>query len=130
MTAKSTSLVDRHVADRVRMQRMTVGMTQVKLGAALGVTFQQVQKYEKGSNRIGAGRLQQIAHLLQVPVAFFFEGAPGHGGSSQNSRSSPDYTRDFATSEEGQALAKAFQKITDVKLRRRIVALVERLAAL
>jgi transcriptional regulator with XRE-family HTH domain len=64
--------VDKHVGSRVRMRRVMLGMSQEKLGRALGITFQQVQKYEKGTNRIGASRLQHIARVLQVPVAFFF----------------------------------------------------------
>src|SRR5262249_5307405 len=67
---------DQHVGSRVRMRRKMLAMSQQKLGAALGLTFQQVQKYERGANRIGASRLQQISQILQVPVAFFFEGAP------------------------------------------------------
>ena len=73
---KAPNPIDRHVGSRVRMRRMMLAMSQEKLGDALGLTFQQVQKYEKGTNRIGASRLQQISHILQVPVAFFFEGAP------------------------------------------------------
>ena len=65
---KAPNPIDRHVGSRVRMRRMMLGMSQEKLGNALGLTFQQVQKYEKGTNRIGASRLQQIAHILQVPV--------------------------------------------------------------
>src|SRR5215813_12749236 len=73
---KAPNPIDKHVGSRVRMRRMMLSMSQEKLGGALGLTFQQVQKYEKGTNRIGASRLQQISHILQVPVAFFFEGAP------------------------------------------------------
>ena len=73
---KAPNPTDKHVGARVRMRRMMLSMSQEKLGDALGLTFQQVQKYEKGANRIGASRLQQIAHILQVPVSFFFEGAP------------------------------------------------------
>jgi transcriptional regulator with XRE-family HTH domain len=73
---KAPNPIDKHVGSRVRMRRMMLGMSQEKLGDALGLTFQQVQKYEKGTNRIGASRLQQISNILQVPVAFFFEGAP------------------------------------------------------
>src|SRR5262245_11635657 len=68
--------IDQHVGRRVRMRRKMLAMSQQKLGAALGLTFQQVQKYERGANRIGASRLQQMSHILQVPVEFFFEGAP------------------------------------------------------
>ena len=73
--------IDQHVGRRVRMRRKVLAISQQKLGAALGLTFQQVQKYEKGTNRIGASRLQQISHILRVPVAFFFEGAPNLHGS-------------------------------------------------
>src|ERR1700751_4114459 len=76
MAKKAPNPIDKHVGSRVRMRRMMLAMSQEKLGDALGLTFQQVQKYEKGTNRIGASRLQQISHILQVPVAFFFEGAP------------------------------------------------------
>src|SRR5574337_791085 len=76
MTKKAPNPIDKHVGSRVRMRRMMLAISQEKLGDALGLTFQQVQKYEKGTNRIGASRLQQISHVLQVPVAFFFEGAP------------------------------------------------------
>src|ERR1700728_862056 len=77
MAKKAPNPIDKHVGSRVRMRRMLMSMSQEKLGNALGLTFQQVQKYEKGTNRIGASRLQQIAGALKVPVAFFFEGAPG-----------------------------------------------------
>ena len=76
MAKKAPNPIDKHVGSRVRMRRMMLGMSQEKLGDALDLTFQQVQKYEKGSNRIGASRLQQVSQILQVPVAFFFEGAP------------------------------------------------------
>ena len=77
MPKKSPNPIDKHVGGRVRMQRMALGMSQEKLGDAIGLTFQQVQKYEKGANRISASRLQQIAHVLGVPVTYFFDGAPG-----------------------------------------------------
>ena len=76
MAKKAPNPIDKHVGSRVRMRRMMLGMSQEKLGDALGLTLQQVQKYEKGTNRIGASRLQQISLILQVPVSFFFEGAP------------------------------------------------------
>src|SRR5205807_10013477 len=79
---KAPNPVDKHVGSRVRLRRMMLSMSQEKLGDALGLTFQQVQKYEKGANRIGASRLQQISHSLQVPVSFFFEGAPDMTGLS------------------------------------------------
>src|ERR1700733_5418770 len=88
---------DKHVGSRVRMRRMMLSMSQEKLGDALDLTFQQVQKYEKGTNRIGASRLQQIAHILQVPVEFFFEGAPGAqiSGRADSDAPSPAYVSDF-----------------------------------
>jgi transcriptional regulator with XRE-family HTH domain len=110
---------------------MMLSMSQEKLGDALGLTFQQVQKYEKGTNRIGASRLQQIAHILQVPVSFFFEGAPhsaGHGGMSE--APSPAYVADFLATSDGLSLTKAFMRIKSSKLRRRIVDLVEQIAGI
>jgi transcriptional regulator with XRE-family HTH domain len=73
---KSPNPIDKHVGNRVRMRRLMLNMSQTKLGDALGLTFQQVQKYEKGTNRMGASRLQHLSQILQVPVPFFFEGAP------------------------------------------------------
>src|SRR6266849_374293 len=131
---KSPNPTDKHVGARVRMRRMMLGMSQEKLGDALGLTFQQVQKYEKGSNRIGASRLQHIAQILQVPVSFFFEGGPAvhvsSHGSTHASRgvsegASPSYVSDFLATRDGLALAKAFMAIKEKKLRHCIVALVE-----
>jgi transcriptional regulator with XRE-family HTH domain len=129
---KAPNPIDKHVGSRVRMRRMMLGMSQEKLGNALGLTFQQVQKYEKGTNRIGASRLQQIAHIVQVPVSFFFEGAPSvptagrHDGMGE--APSPAYVSDFLATSDGLALTKAFTRISDSKLRRRIVDLVEQIA--
>ena len=106
---------------------MMLQVTQEKLGAALGITFQQVQKYEQGTNRISASRLQHISHIMQVPVPFFFEGAPdqprGAGGPA-----TPAYVSEFLSSTDGLALVKAFTKIKEFKLRRRVVQLVEEIA--
>src|SRR5437870_7850466 len=121
---KAPNPIDQHVGRRVRMRRKMLAMSQQKLGAALGLTFQQVQKYEKGANRIGASRLQQIAHILQVPVSFFFEGAPavsGHHPTGISDAPSPAYVSDFLATSDGLALTKAFMRIKDTKLRRRIV---------
>lgn len=131
MTKKTPNPTDKHVGSRVRMRRMMLGMSQEKLGDALSLTFQQVQKYEKGTNRIGASRLQQIAHFLQVPVSFFFEGAPdlSVGGPSSGAEApSPAYVSDFLATSDGLALTKAFMRIKDQKLRRRIVDLVSQIA--
>ena len=131
MAKKTPNPVDKHVGSRVRMRRMMLSMSQEKLGDALGLTFQQVQKYEKGTNRIGASRLQQIAHILQVPVSFFFEGAPhvgGHHGGGMSEAPSPAYVSDFLATSDGLSLTKAFMRIKNSKLRRRIVDLVEQIA--
>ena len=127
---KTPNPTDKHVGARVRMRRMMLSMSQEKLGDALGLTFQQVQKYEKGSNRIGASRLQHIAQILQVPVSFFFEGGPGADGPRGGTElASPAYVSDFLASRDGLALVKAFMALKDKKLRRSIVALVEEIAA-
>ena len=131
MAKKAPNPIDKHVGSRVRMRRMMLSMSQEKLGDALGLTFQQVQKYEKGTNRIGASRLQQISTILQVPVAFFFEGAPDLGGvraPGGKDAPSPTYVADFLATSDGLALTKAFMRIGDPKLRRRIVDLVEQIA--
>jgi transcriptional regulator with XRE-family HTH domain len=130
MVKKAPNPIDKHVGSRVRMRRMMLSMSQEKLGDALGLTFQQVQKYEKGTNRIGASRLQQISLILQVPVAFFFEGAPNVPGQPDGLREapSPAYVSDFLATSEGLALTKAFTRIKEPKLRRRIVDLVEQIA--
>jgi transcriptional regulator with XRE-family HTH domain len=133
MTKKAPNPIDKHVGSRVRMRRMMLGMSQEKLGDALALTFQQVQKYEKGTNRIGASRLQQISHILQVPVAFFFEGAPHLTDGAMlaetvESAPSPTYVSDFLATSDGLSLTKAFMRIPDAKLRRRIVDLVQQIA--
>ena len=128
-TAKrSPHAVDRYVGDRVRMRRKMQGMSQEKLGDALGLTFQQVQKYEKGTNRIGAGRLQQIASIQQVPISFFFEGAPGSSSSVLEEMPSSAYVSDFYATSDGLALTKAYLRIRNAKLRRSIVDLVKQIS--
>jgi len=101
-------------------------MSQSALGDALGVTFQQVQKYERGANRVSASRLQHMAHILKVPVAFFFEGAPGHQKVA-NDASSFAYVSEFVSSQEGLALVRAFTRL-DSEKRRRVVNLIEEIA--
>lgn len=121
--------IDRHVGSRVRMRRMMLKMTQTTLAGALGITFQQVQKYEKGTNRISASRLQQISHILQVPVPFFFDGAPHVAAEPISIGRLPPHEEltDFMATRDGLALAKAFMRIRRVDLRRRIVDLVEQI---
>src|SRR6202451_2959803 len=112
---KAPNPIDKHVGARVRMRRLMVGMSQGKLGAALGVTFQQVQKYEKGANRIGASRLQHLARVLDVPPAFFFDGAPA-GGLQAVGFAEPEsnaYVVDFLSTNEGLQLNRAFSAIKD-----------------
>ena len=131
VSKKAPNPIDKHVGARVRMRRMMISMSQEKLGDKLGITFQQIQKYEKGTNRIGASRLQQIALVLSVPVAFFFEGAPTPDSMSSglSEPPSPAYVSDFLATSDGLALTKAFMKVKDAKVRRRIVDLVQSIAA-
>ena len=131
MSIKAPNPVDKYVGSRVRMRRIMLGMSQEKLGEALGLTFQQVQKYEKGTNRVGASRLQQISEILQVPVSFLFDGGPSGSVNADgfNEGTSPTYVSDFLATTEGLALTRAFTRIADSKLRRSIVELVEQIAA-
>jgi transcriptional regulator with XRE-family HTH domain len=128
--AKLPNPVDTHVGNRVRMRRMMLEMSQEKLGHALGLTFQQVQKYEKGACRIGASRLHQMSHILQVPIPFFFEDVPTLPGApvGKSAAPSPSYVSDFLATSDGLALTKAFMRIEEPKLRRRIVYLVQEIA--
>lgn len=128
---KTPNPIDKHVGARVRMRRMMLSMSQEKLGNALNLTFQQVQKYEKGTNRIGASRLQQISGILQVPISFFFDGAPDATGQRPGNLKetlSPSIVSDFMITSDGQSLVKSFAKIKSAKLRRRLVDLAEELA--
>ena len=131
MSTKAPNPVDKYVGSRVRMRRIMLGMSQEKLGDALGLTFQQVQKYEKGTNRVGASRLQQISEILQVPVSFLFDGGPrgNANGEAFGEGTSPAYVSDFLATSEGLALTRAFTRISDAKMRRSIVELVEQIAA-
>ena len=127
---KSPNPIDIHVGSRVRLRRMMLGMSQEKLGDQLGITFQQIQKYEKGTNRIGASRLQHIATVLSVPVAFFFEDAPGtpEEAASLGEGKPASYVVDFLSSSEGLSLNKAFIRIKDPKVRKKVVELVKAVA--
>jgi transcriptional regulator with XRE-family HTH domain len=127
MSTKNPLPTDKHVGSRVRMRRLMLKMSQEKLAEQLGITFQQVQKYEKGTNRISASRLQQISQILDVPVPFFFEQAPNCAGRGRMSGEVPSaaYINDFLASADGLTLVKAFTRINDKALRRSIVRLVE-----
>lgn len=138
ISKKSPNPIDVHVGSRVRLRRMMLGMSQEKLGEHLGITFQQIQKYEKGTNRIGASRLQAIARVMNVPVSFFFEDAPvltpvvPADGSAPvagfQEAQSTSYVVDFLSSSEGLQLNKAFVRIKEPKIRRKVVDLVRALA--
>jgi transcriptional regulator with XRE-family HTH domain len=128
MAKKPLNPIDKHVGSRVRMRRMMLGMSQTNLGDALGLTFQQVQKYEKGTNRVSASRLQHPSHILQVPVPFFFDGAPHVPGQSKGNGATPPHVTACLASIDGFALVKAFTRLKDPALRRRIVNLVEEIA--
>jgi transcriptional regulator with XRE-family HTH domain len=127
---KGPNPTDKHVGSRVRMRRMMLSMSQQKLADGLGLTFQQVQKYERGANRIGASRLQQISHLLQVPIAFFFEGAPNASAppGSNGSALSMAQIDEFVSDLDGLRLIRAFMRIDNAAVRRRIVMLVQEIA--
>ena len=124
---RAPNATDRHVGKRVRMRRLMVKMTQEKLAAQLGLTFQQVQKYEKGVNRVSASRLREMSHVLQVPIQFFFDGLPEAKGGIAKDRQEPSqkFVYDFLASSDGIALARAFTRLKSPKLRRRIVQLVK-----
>lgn len=130
VVTKSPNPLDRRVGQRVRMRRKMLNMSQTELASELGLTFQQVQKYEKGVNRIGASRLQHMSHVLQVPVAFFFEDpvTQSQGPAAATTDPSLDYVSDFLSSSDGLNLVSAFMRVRDIKLRRLIVDLVETLA--
>jgi transcriptional regulator with XRE-family HTH domain len=126
---KKPNPTDVYVGGRIRLRRNMLGMSQEKLGESLGITFQQIQKYEKGSNRIGASRLQRISEVLNVAISFFFEDLPGGAASAGglSEPSGPDYVVDFLSTSEGLQLNRAFVKISDPKVRRRIIDLVRSL---
>ncbi len=131
MAKRGRGAIDWQVAARVRMRRLMLDMTQQKLAAELGLTFQQVQKYENGATRIAASRLQQLAGILQVPVSFFFEEFPTAATAPTAGREQPalpSYVSDFLTTADGLALTKAFMSLRDARQRRCIVILAEAMA--
>jgi transcriptional regulator with XRE-family HTH domain len=130
MVKRVPNPVDKHVGSRIRMRRMMLGMSREKLSDDLGLTWQQVQKYENGKNRIGASRLQHISHILQIPVPFFFDGAPQLPGQPDGIGEAPwpAYVSEFLATTDGLALTKAFMRVKAPRLRRRIVELVREIA--
>ena len=132
-SARRANPIDVHVGSRVRLRRMLLGMSQEKLGEHLGLTFQQIQKYEKGINRIGASRLFDLSQVLAVPVQYFYEELPAGvaeaGAAGFGERPSENYTVEFLGSREGLELNKAFARIGDLRIRRSIVELIRSLAS-
>jgi transcriptional regulator with XRE-family HTH domain len=129
---KEPEPTDVHVGGRIRLRRNLLGMSQEKLGEQLGITFQQIQKYEKGTNRVGASRLQAIATILGVPVAYFFEEGPDAAKGAASGTRQDLWTAsaiEFCMSPEGMQLNRAFMRIRDIKVRRRIIDLVKSLGA-
>ena len=125
--------IDKHVGSRVRVRRVSIGMSQERLGGALGLTFQQVQKYEKGTNRIGASRLQQIAGILQVTPAYSFDKMPDeHAASGRQAaglaEDGHNFVADFLSTAEGLMLNKAFMRIKEARVRKKVIDLVNALA--
>lgn len=119
MSKKSPNPIDQHAGSRVRMRRMMQSMSQEKLSEALGLTFQQVQKYEKGTNRIGSSRLLQIARTLECPVEFFFQGAPGY----KEQAASIDPVAQMMSTASGLALANLFTRIGDSSRRQLLISI-------
>ncbi len=130
MEKKVPNPIDVHVGSRIRLRRMLVGMSQEKLGDMLGLTFQQVQKYEKGANRVGASRLYQISRILGVSVQFFFDDMPAADGQDEVSEgSTPPYVMDFVSSSEGLQLNRAFTRIDEPAVRKKLLELVKALSS-
>jgi transcriptional regulator with XRE-family HTH domain len=127
MPVRRPNAIDKHVGGRVRMRRIALDMSQSDLAAAVGVSFQQIQKYEKGSNRIGAGCLQQIGKALRVPIQSFYDGAPG--GFDGRRKVMPVAFMSFFGTKQGKRLIIAFDRITTPRLRRDVLALVETIGA-
>lgn len=121
--------VDVHIGGRLRLRRTLMGMSQEKLAEAVGLTFQQIQKYEKGANRIGASRLYQFSKILDVPPSYFFDSIPSDIEENRTSRSGDAGTlRDPLTKRETLELVRAYYRITDNGVRKRLFDLVKSLA--
>jgi transcriptional regulator with XRE-family HTH domain len=125
--ARATDAVDKSVGRQIRIRRITLGMSQTDLAEALGLTFQQVQKYEKGANRISAGRLLRLAILLEVPLTYFYYDAPGSSQVVAKLRP-PSYVNELMMTRSGQAMAQAFLRIKRNDLRRSVLSLVQAIA--
>ncbi|SNS45777.1 Helix-turn-helix [Tardiphaga sp. OK246] len=127
MQPRHANEVDVHIGKRLRMRRLMMNMSQEALANEIGLTFQQVQKYEKGANRISAGRMQQIAAILKVPVTFLYDGLQNRGGAV--SEVGINVIEQFLSTKDGLALITAFSQVEDRKLRQSIVDLVKTIVA-
>lgn len=130
MTSKPDP-VDVHVGSRVRLRRTLLGMSQEKLGDALGLTFQQIQKYERGANRIGSSRLFKISQILEVPVSFFFDDMPDQVVDQNRGLSdgpAEPFEADQLSKRETLELVRAYYRVNDPKVRKRIFELVKSVA--
>jgi transcriptional regulator with XRE-family HTH domain len=129
LAKKRFNPIDAQVGKRLRIRRVLIGMNQAELGKLLGLTFQQIQKYEKGTNRIGAGRLYQIAHILGVPISYFYEDVGVLRlvtGPSSGAMALP--VMEFLSEKDGLQLNLAFMRIKDLKVRKRVIELLKSLA--
>ena len=126
---RSPAAVDLHVGARIRMRRRFLGLTQLVLAESLGLTFQQVQKYERGANRVSASKLYEIARALSVPVPYFFEGlATANPEDVDEARGAERSIREFLLTSEGQELASLYPRISHPRLRRQVLELVRTIA--
>jgi transcriptional regulator with XRE-family HTH domain len=125
MSARSPNKTDIHIGRRIKMERLACGLSQTDVAKRLGITFQQIQKYERGVNRVGAGRLQEIANVFSVTPAFYFEDGPRHqlGQSEEASE-----TTELLANKYNLALAQAYNRIRCRDVRRNVLELVEELA--
>ena len=128
MARKSLNSVDAHVGLRIKMRRMELKYSQGELAQHCNITFQQIQKYENGANRVSASRLVEVAKILQVPVSFFFDGLPSSDAKKNKAAAEYDLARKLLSTREGVDLSKAFILIDDKSVQRSIVALVEQIA--
>jgi transcriptional regulator with XRE-family HTH domain len=122
--------VDAHVGSRVRLRRTLLGLSQQKLGNSLGLTFQQVQKYERGTNRIGASRLFELSEILDVPLSFFFEDMPSNISSPNHQLAEPEnsFEHQYLSKRETLELVRAYYKITDLTVRKRVFDVIKSIA--
>jgi transcriptional regulator with XRE-family HTH domain len=124
--AKSPTPLDAHVGSRIRLRRVMLGMSQAELAEQCGITFQQIQKYEKGKNRVGAHRIQQLSNILDIPVGFFFEDAPGAKVFADQAPSGlPPYVAIFMRTAEGRRMVEAFSNVQDREMRAALCRVVE-----